>query len=235
MTPSFLALALVFTGGTLIIPALYSASQRNEYGALIAVAPVVPVLAVVLWKFVPWAFREDDAHLMQLLSLFDASESVNELREMGVLTVLDLEYITPERLNGMKLKPISKSKLEDALRSPPPPALPDRAAVPCNDCLLLAACMRSLLYFFLIVRLNLRRHARARGWKKQVYTSKDEKNPGGTCSICDKPEDEHHGVSKHCSKRCAEVAEKLLAKEKPQLYKACSLGDVHEVRSSVLF
>jgi ankyrin repeat protein len=68
------------------------------------------------------------------------------------------------------------------------------------------------------------RHCGARGWAKQVYIKSDE-SPNAPCKTCNKPEGDHHGKQKHCSKRCADAIEKLLRKQTPQLFTACRRGD----------
>jgi hypothetical protein len=116
MKPIVLAASLSFLALAIVVPAIITAVRGGGYGGLVIALPVVPVIALILWKLVPWAFREDDAHLMQLLNLFECTDVVHELRKIGVKTTTDLEFITPERLNGLSASIVTKSKLEDALR-----------------------------------------------------------------------------------------------------------------------
>jgi hypothetical protein len=116
MKPEHLALALALAALAVVAPSVQAAVEGKGYGGLLLALPVVPFVAFVLYYFVPWAFREDDAQLTRLLALFECGDAADALRGVGVKTNADLEYITPETLGTLGLSIITKAKLEDALR-----------------------------------------------------------------------------------------------------------------------
>jgi len=116
MKPEYLALALCMVSLTIVLPAIHLAFQGRGYAGLILALPVLPLVAFICAKFLPWAFREEDAQLMQLLGLFECLDAAGVLHKMGVKTTADLEYITPESLDTLDCSLITKFKLEDALR-----------------------------------------------------------------------------------------------------------------------
>ena len=116
MKPEHLAVALSLTALAIVVPAAYSAYIGQGYFGLLAALPILPFVVLVLWKLVPWAFREEDAQLSRLLMLFECSDAAEALQCVGVKTMTDLEYVTPDTLSALKTSVINKAKLEDALR-----------------------------------------------------------------------------------------------------------------------
>jgi hypothetical protein len=118
MNPHLLAATLLAAALAVVVPTLRAAFEGVAgLESVLFVLPVLPLVACVVWYFLPWAFREDDAQLMQLLSAFECPEAISALRDAGVKTTNDLEFVSPEKLEALRtLSVITRSKLEDVLR-----------------------------------------------------------------------------------------------------------------------
>ena len=118
MSPLLLAVLLSAAALAVVVPTLRAAAEGAAgLESILFVLPVLPLVACVIWYIVPWAFREEDEQLMQLLSAFECQDAAGELRLLGVRTPRDLEFVSPEKLQTIgSLSIITRSKLEDVLR-----------------------------------------------------------------------------------------------------------------------